>query len=68
MGWCSGTDIFDMMVLNIYGLDVSEEIKEHLIEGLVKALEDQDWDCQSDSAYADDEMVRRVFKKLHPKW
>jgi hypothetical protein len=64
MGWCSATEIFDNVVSGLVG--DSKLSKEKIIENLVCALEDGDWDCQSDSAYVDHPLVRKVFEKRYP--
>lgn len=66
MGWCSGTEIFDQMCKVI----LSEEPidKKAVIESLIYSLWDGDWDCESDSDYWDNEIVREVFTKLRPEW
>lgn len=62
MGWCSGTYIFDAVVEDI----INDEPKEQIIESLILALEQGDWDCQYDSAYIEHSLVRKVMEKLHP--
>ena len=70
MGWCSGTEIFDDMCDVIFdtkeGIGINQ--KYELIKTLIISLENQDWDCQSDSEYYNDPIVENVFKKLHPDW
>lgn len=68
MGWCSGTEIFDRMTQFILKTSMSDEEKYEAIHALAESLEDQDWDCQSDSDYSDEPIVERVFKALHPDW
>lgn len=68
MGWCSGTDIFDDMAGFILGISATDDEKAEILTTLINSLEDQDWDCQSDSNYWDDPIVQRVFKELHPDW
>lgn len=67
MGFCSGTDIFDPVVGYILKSDLSDEVKEELIWHLVDALYDHDWDCETDSRYWNDPIVRKVFKRF-PSW
>ena len=66
MGWCSGTQIFDSVVGAL--LKKTKRTEEEVISDLVDALEDMDWDCQQDSAFWDDPIVRRVFMAKHPEW
>jgi len=68
MGFCSGTDIFDPIVKHILNGNQSEDEKFITIKILVDALEDHDWDCQSDSMYFSDPIVQKVLKELHPSW
>lgn len=66
MGWCSATLIFD----NVCDALLAEKPadKKDTIRALIAALEDGDWDCQQDSAYWDNPLVREVMKELHPDW
>lgn len=68
MGWCSGTFIFDRMADFILDTDKSDDEKYWALKALAEALEEQDWDCQSDSNYYDHPVVQKVFKSLHPHW
>lgn len=43
MGWCSGTEIFDVVCKEV--LDAKEIDKKQFIKTLIKALEEKDWDC-----------------------
>jgi hypothetical protein len=65
MGWCSGTDIFDVVVGAL--LD-KKTTKEGVISSLIVALEGHDWDCQGDSEYFEHPVVRKAMKALHPEW
>lgn len=64
MGWSSGTDIFDKVVEDI----LNKESREQILETLITALEDHDWDGPEQSSHWDNPNVRRVFKHLHPDW
>lgn len=69
MGWCSATDIFDSMAYHvIVESAVAEDSKYQILLTLAKSLEEDDWDCQSDSVWYDDPLVQKVFKELHPDW
>ena len=61
MGWCSGTGFFDPVCRLILDLEVGDIIKKKMIKGLIEALEDQDWDCQSESEYWHNPLVREVM-------
>lgn len=67
MGWCSGTDVFDAVVKVV--LDEKKPLTpERVVETLILALQDMDWDCESDSDYWNHPMVRKAFKKACPDW
>lgn len=68
MGWCSGTDVFDPVVATVLETDIPEGAKREIIKSLIDALEDGDWDCQDDSFYMDNPIVRSVMRELHPSW
>lgn len=68
MGWCSGTDVFDHMMFVIKKTDITDEQRQCLIQCLIVALQNQDWDCESDSDYWRDPLVRKAFKEVCPKW
>lgn len=64
MGWCSATEIFDVVTEAI----LEERPKEEIIEVLMDILEQHDWDCHSDSDHWDNPIVRKIFKEHHPHW
>lgn len=66
MGWCSGTIVFDVVAEVL--LSDKPINKEATLEVLISALEDMDWDCQSDSEFWDHPVVSAVFRKIHPTW
>lgn len=66
MGWCSGTRIFDAVAKEV--LSDAPMDKKAVLRAVIVALEDDDWDCQSDSRYFDDPTVREVMKETHPNW
>jgi len=66
MGWCSATVIFDQIaevVLNDKPIN-----KRAVLKTVIRALEDGDWDCQSDSAYREHPLVRELMQEIHPHW
>lgn len=65
MGWCGGTDVFDDVMKEILK---TKPLNTRLVKTLINALENHDWDCQSDSRYFDKREVRQVFEELHPDW
>lgn len=71
MGFCSGTDIFDpvaKVVLETPDTFLLPATKRVILKALIDALEDHDWDCESDSQYWNHPMVREVFMEMHPGW
>lgn len=67
MGWCSATLIFD----NVCDALLKEDKKpttEETLKQLILALEDGDWDCQSDSDYYNHPIVQKLMKEIHPSW
>ena len=66
MGWCSGTDIFDVVcgaILNPENSNTKDTLKEIIAE-----LEMMDWDCQRESEFWNSPVVQEAFKELHPEW
>lgn len=68
MGWCNATFIFDDVAEFVIFCEEDDEKKFVLLYKLAKALEEQDWDCQSDSNYYDHPIIEKVFQTLHPEW
>lgn len=64
MGWCSGTDVFDTVVKGVLCLCIRDKEKIDIIENLIVALHDQDWDCETDSEYFHDPLVKLAFLQL----
>lgn len=48
--------------------DTPDDSMKKTIKSLIESLEDGDWDCQQDSGYWGDPIVRECFKELHPDW
>jgi len=67
MGWCSATVIFDNVAGALLGKTEKQSPKD-VLKALVIELEDGDWDCQQDSAYWDNPVVKEIFQELHPSW
>lgn len=66
MGWCNGTEIFDVVCAGL--LEDPPASKEEILKDLIEVLEDEDWDCQNESAYFEHPLVQAAFKDLHPNW
>lgn len=64
MGWCSGTDVFDTVVKDVLCLCIRDKEKIDIIENLIAALQKQDWDCETDSEYFHDHLVKEAFIRL----
>lgn len=68
MGWCSATSIFDAVAEFVLATDRPDAEKQAVLKVLAAALENEDWDCQGDSAYMDEPIVQAVFRELDPDW
>lgn len=68
MGWCSATPIFDAIGKYVLDSELSEEAQFGIMRTLADALENEDWDCQQDSAYYSHPIIKRVWKDLDPDW
>lgn len=67
MGWCSGTDIFDAVYEGYVELGFLKEDKlVSALADLIRVLEDNDWDCQSDSKYWNNPLVIKARRDVHP--
>jgi hypothetical protein len=69
MGWCSGTEIFDVVCEGLLanGADEPKTTKEILKE-LMVTLEDKDWDCQGESSFYNHRLIQEIMRELHPTW
>lgn len=81
MGWCSGTGVFDAVCSALLLepskrknakrkfkiTDLSEEVTT-AIRRLIDALENLDWDCQSESEFWDHPLVQSIMRERHPEW
>lgn len=70
MGWCGGgTNIFDAMVEKILDMGLPSETAKELIVALIDTLQDNDWDCESDSKFINDHpFVNKIFREKFPDW
>ena len=66
MGWCGGTEIFDVVAKEL--LDDEPVNKTALLIAVIDALEDGDWDCQNESRFWEHPTVREIMKERHPSW
>lgn len=65
MGWCSGTEIFDVVCKEL----LKDEIdKKKLLHDLVLEMHNHDWDCESDSDYFDHPLVQEVMREILPSY
>ena len=56
MGWCSGTIVFDGVVEAILYPEKSEP--KEVIKKLITSLWELDWDCEFDSQYIMDPLIK----------
>lgn len=68
MGWCSGTYVFDVVVEDILAADIQESDKVKIISNLIRVLEYMDWDCQTDSDFFDNPVVKKAFIATNKRW
>lgn len=66
MGWCGGTEIFDAVAAEILEPKNGyvEFEQKRVLRILANALEENDWDCQSDSKYYEHLIVKEIFDEL----
>ena len=64
MGWCSGTIIFDGVVEALQYPEKSEP--KEVIKKLITSLWELDWDCEFDSDYVTNPLVKEAFLELDP--
>jgi len=68
MGWCSGTEIFDVICRFAVDSDIDESEKIALLRDVINVLHDMDWDCEYDSQYIDEPLIRKAFIKTDREW
>ena len=62
MGWCGGTEIFDTVCDVV--LSGEKVDKKELLKALIEVMWEHDWDCEEDSDFIDDKLVRECFVEL----
>lgn len=70
MGWNQGVEVFDRVVgfILAQSLDrIDSEMKVRLIEVVIEALEEADWDTLEETAYWGNRYVRAVMERVHPE-
>jgi len=70
MGWCSGTEYFDLAVDVALrhapvrntddGAQVLPKIRKAIIAEVYKGFDYSDWDCQSESKYFESDLVHHM--------
>jgi hypothetical protein len=67
MGWCSGAEVMSniIMVLMKEVGNVAQRIR--IYEGIIGALENHDWDTQTD-CLGEDPAFDVALEKLYPDW
>jgi hypothetical protein len=68
MGFCSGTEIFDPIAGYVLKSDLTDTQKRGVLMALIEALYAHDWDCESDSRYWHNPLIREVFKQYPVSW
>jgi len=66
MGWCSGTEIFDVVCDVLIGEENID--KKEVLKSLIEIMWQHDWDCEWDSEYINDDFVRECFIELDNEW
>ncbi len=61
MGWASGCHVFDSLAEAILDCDFSDAQKQYLIEKIICALQDNDWDTETEISYLDNKIVRNAY-------
>ena len=65
MGWSGGTEIFDCVLNKMDSISQDYEIQHRVLiilaEELVKALDNQDWDNHSESAYWTHAIIGKIL-------
>ena len=68
MGWHFDMCAFYPVVKAVLEQDAPKEQKIDVIKSLITALQDADWDCETDTDYLKHQWVRRAFKETCPSW
>lgn len=63
MGWCSGTEIFDVVAKHVTKKHLN---RDALLEELIGVMWDHDWDCECESEYVNHPLIRKAFLNLDP--
>lgn len=67
MGWSGGTEVFDGVVGVLLNEPIPDESKLGIMNALVRALNDQDWDTHNESLYWETDLVEELFRELYPE-
>lgn len=68
MGNCSITPVYDDVAKVVLLAQIPDYVKRDILKALIVAMEDQDWDCQSDSLFLDEPTFESIMEELHPDW
>ena len=66
MSWGGGTQIFDVVVNNLFKHELEPVIIKDIVINLLDVLESQDWDNVGESSYFDDPLIKFVLKERYP--
>lgn len=63
MGWASGNYIFDPVAQTLIASNAPDDLKTNVLEVLIGALQDSDWDTEGESllTFADDPAIVAAF-------
>jgi len=67
MGNCSITPVYDDVAKVVLLADIPDTVKHDILKALINAMEDQDWDCQSDSLFYGEPTFESIMEELHPE-
>ena len=67
MGWASGSSVMDKIIAALSYHIKDDTVRYQLYKLLIKALEQQDWDTQTESL-GYDIMFDAALDSIHPNW
>jgi len=70
MGWGSAYEIFNSTANALIKANASDDIKERVLDDLIRKLQDEDWDTELDSlqSYLNDPAIVRAFANNDITW
>jgi hypothetical protein len=67
MGWASGSLIADAIIKTVKAEVKDKEARRRIYLGVIRALENGDWDTQ-DESLGQDPAFDVAMRELHPDW